>query len=643
MRDGRNGRPGRVRDSNAGLVGLDTPIMAVWHVQDEAVDSGSLNYPFASSSNPGSNGLGPSALRNADTYRSRASASYVTGAHNAKIGFEGAYYSEKIRNQVNDMRLELPLPDAATTGTWNAATRSGNCLRRQHGHLRVRQHDPVLPGRRPTNRTYLRPRPVGFEMNTGVGGADERVWFGALYLAGSVDAGPVHAERRAPLRPRREPVRRDLHRPRCLRPVQPMAAILVLGPAKGVRYNDLTPRWGVAWDVFGTGKTSLKWNMGKYLQAASLTGLYVDNNAARRSTNALTRGWDDVNGNRIVECEFGNPTPHTSATGDFCAQPCSTRDGVPSQRVPDSSAAADRGAAATRDSICGRTESSSQLHQDYCAEAGQNLMSGWSKRRNEWQFGLGMQHELLPRLSVEVTYNRRKYGNLTDAETVSRGLRLLRAWRGRRGLPDLLPDALNYESELFDFYRFTAPVDPRLPNGGGYVDSGLARPEGPAALPAGGGGHAHPRTISATRGTASTPTSCCAARGGLRISGGTSTGRATRDMCYTDIDRPNVKGRDGNNYAADAARSRPSRRTCARTRATRFRGWTCWSAPSSSTGRGGSGPPTSSSSESAVVWETGSAHRPGTQFNTRGGNAGTTSRQPAGHRRSLRRGPAMWD
>ena len=33
----------------------------------------------------------------------------------------------------------------------------------------------------------------------------------------------------------------------------------------GVSYNDFTPRWGVAWDLFGTGKTSVKLNMGKYL------------------------------------------------------------------------------------------------------------------------------------------------------------------------------------------------------------------------------------------------------------------------------------------------------------------------------------------------------------------------------------------
>src|SRR5687767_1660857 len=76
---------------------------------------------------------------------------------------------------------------------------------------------------------------------------------------------------------------------------------------------------------------------------------------------------------------------------------------------------------AVTNSFCGRTENSSVLHQQYCDAAGQNLMSGWNTRRNEWQFGLGVQHEILPRLSGEVTFNHRKYSNLTDSDTVGRG------------------------------------------------------------------------------------------------------------------------------------------------------------------------------------------------------------------------------
>ena len=83
-------------------------------------------------------------------------------------------------------------------------------------------------------------------------------------------------------------------------------------------YDDITPRWGVAWDVFGNGKTSVKWNMGKYLQAAGFGGLYTEYNDARRSTNQLTRGWHDLNGDRDVRMrhdELPRTTPIRRTSG----------------------------------------------------------------------------------------------------------------------------------------------------------------------------------------------------------------------------------------------------------------------------------------------------------------------------------------
>ena len=110
-------------------------------------------------------------------------------------------------------------------------------------------------------------------MNTGLGTADERVWFGAFYVQDQwtlnrfTISGALrydHAESRygeTCIGPDRfVPVQADGTNCWCS------------APADGVSYNDVTPRWAVAWDVFGTGKTSVKWNMGKYLQAAGFGG-----------------------------------------------------------------------------------------------------------------------------------------------------------------------------------------------------------------------------------------------------------------------------------------------------------------------------------------------------------------------------------
>jgi hypothetical protein len=66
-----------------------------------------------------------------------------------------------------------------------------------------------------------------------------------------------------------EPLRRDCIGPDRFVPVQADGKNFWCStPADGVSYNDITPRWAVAWDLFGTGKTSIKWNMGSTCRAA---------------------------------------------------------------------------------------------------------------------------------------------------------------------------------------------------------------------------------------------------------------------------------------------------------------------------------------------------------------------------------------
>ena len=505
----------------------------------EAISSGSLNYPFASRANPDLNDLGGAALLNHDVYRTRASASYVTGSHSLKAGFEGVYFSEQSRNTVNDLRLSYHYLTPTTTGTWNPATRTGNCLLAPESDPYACGNMTRLDPQDPRNLTWLRPRPVSFEMNTGVGALDERVWSAAVYVQDQWALGRFSLSGAL-----RYDHAASWYGASCIGPDVFVPVQWCSEATDGVRYHDLTPRWGLVWDVFGASRTAVKWNMGKYLQAAELSGLYVDDNAARRSANALRRGWDDLNGNRLIDCNLSDPNPHTLPGGDTCGTMLDSGSGAPSQafqtfgRPPSF--------ATVTDSICGRPGRASQLHRDYCAEAGQNLIAGWGKRRYEWQFGLGIQHELLPGLTGEVTYNRRTYGNLTATDTVLSGCDYFGPRAAVEDYRTCAERHLNYESESFDFYRYTDPVDPRLPGGGGYVISGNTNQKAPGALPAGAG------TVTLIRDDLSyywhgvdTNVSLRAWRG-LRVSGGTSTGRAVRDTCFTSIDTPNVRGRDEN-------------------------------------------------------------------------------------------------
>ena len=77
------------------------------------------------------------------------------------------------------------------------------------------------------------------------------------------------------------------------------------------------------------------------------------------------------------------------------------------------------------------------------------LLTGWGVRSSDWNLGVSVQQQLLPRASVEVAYSRRWYHGFT------------------------VNDNLAARSADYTPFSVTAPLDSRLPGGGGYTVSGL--------------------------------------------------------------------------------------------------------------------------------------------------------------------------
>ena len=60
------------------------------------------------------------------------------------------------------------------------------------------------------------------------------------------------------------------------------------------RWKDINPRIGVAYDLFGDGKTVVKGAVGRYISGGSLAS---NANPVNTSVNSANRTWNDINGN----------------------------------------------------------------------------------------------------------------------------------------------------------------------------------------------------------------------------------------------------------------------------------------------------------------------------------------------------------
>ena len=396
---------------------------------------------------------------------------------------------------------------------------------------------------------FRRPRPASVVINTGEGRVAEQLnthaffaqdqWtFKRLTLSGAV-------------RYDRATSRYDST---CLDPdvFVPADLAYCTGEHDGVSFNDVSPRWGAVYDLFGNGRTAIKFNYGKYLGQAALTGVFASANPARRTVNEVTVNWDDLNGNRIVDCNiagmlteartrFANnvPNPNTVSGGAECPSFTATSE---TQRFGRNPFALDAegslpGLGLTQ---CGLTFGVLPAVLDYCEAYGGSLVEGWGRRDYRWQSGLGIQHELLSGLSVEVTWNRRRTSNVTVTDRLGQGCDRFHANIDVRSCNQMF---LDYTHPDYHFYSYVAPSDPRLPGGGGYRVTGL---------------NSGARTQSATgpqvqtfmeerRSTWHGIDTNFVWRGprGLRLNGGTSSGYSNLNTCYAALDGPDTRGRNG--------------------------------------------------------------------------------------------------
>lgn len=261
---------------------------------------------------------------------------------------------------------------------------------------------------------------------------------------------------------------------------------------KGVpNWKDVNPRLDASYDMFGDGKTALKFAVGRYV-AKTNVDVPAANNPITTSVITTTRSWTDSNKNYVPDCDLGNfGAQNTSATGG---------------------------------DICGAIDN--QFFGQNNPKAVQwdpEVLSGWGVRDSNWDVSSEVQRQLGERVSVTGGYYFNTGGYFRNTAALSK---------------NRITDNTLVTSSDYDNYCVIAPKDPRLPNGGGYEVCGFADISTTK--------FGQNQSLVAPSGRFGKPiyrnhfidfSTDMRFRGGGRIGGGVDTGWSLRDSCFV-VDSP---------------------------------------------------------------------------------------------------------
>lgn len=189
-------------------------------------------------------------------------------------------------------------------------------------------------------------------------------------------------------------------------------------------WRDISPRLGASYDIFGNGKTALKFSVGRYVKPET-TDITNRTNPAGTVAGSTTRTWNDS--------LFGVGDPRTGNYAPDCDLTSRVANGE-----------------------CGAMDNRNFGTSVITTRFDPRVTDGFDVRPFHWDISSSLQHELRPGFSVMAGYYHTSWRN------------------GGPSSGDFqITDNLAVTSADYDSYCITAPTDSRLPGGGGYQVCGL--------------------------------------------------------------------------------------------------------------------------------------------------------------------------